>query len=98
MITQIIKLKLSNPIENATSDFKNGEKRYIGVYGDGAFTPGVDFIIRDKNSVKYYMPNTSDVIEGVIHHYLIDISTEYAKQHNIKIKQLLAESNNIQSN
>lgn len=89
-LMQIIKLKMRNPINEAVEDYNKGEYRYIGVYGYAGYAPGVNHIIASKNTIKYYMPYTSDVIDGFLHKYLIEHSTEYAKQHNLKLIQLLS--------
>jgi len=98
-LTELIKADMgwlykANPSVDAEKAIKDGDFRYIGIYGYTLSVPGVDgSCLRDKSgemsmdssNVKP-IGGTSDVVVNYEHAKLIAIAREYAYFYNVRIR------------
>jgi hypothetical protein len=93
---QIIRLKLSDPQSQAQKAYQSGQPRFICVMGVGSSVPCADDYVweRPGRDRVECLPYTSDAIEGVLHRYLQDVSSQFACAFNTRMFELIRANTN----
>ena len=82
-------LDSADPERDLGAAWARGDRRFVGVYGYAAITPGVEHALALRQSTRY-LAGTSDAIEGREHLRLCRLATRYAERYNQFLLQRLS--------
>lgn len=83
--------ELANIDDEVASAMRAGDYRFVGIFGEGIFAPGVPpfhKVTLDRKSLRT-IEDTGDVIESGAHKTYIEAATRYAERYNMRLGHVL---------